>query len=71
MVDGQREKFIALLDAQEVKETKQMGLEAYVAYAKLAKVPEEELAKIFDKDQIKALSKLRERYAGIVQVFNQ
>ncbi len=71
MVDGQREKLVALLDAQEVKDAKRMGLEAYIAYAKLAKVPEEELAKIFDKDQVKALAKLRERYAGIVQVFNQ
>ncbi len=71
LVGEQREKLIALLDAQNIKEVKQQGMEAYIGYAKLGKVPDEELEKLFDKDQLKALKAVRERYAAIVQMFNQ
>jgi len=71
LVGEQRDKLIALLDAQTIKEVKQQGMEAYIGYAKLGKVPDEELEKLFDKDQLKTLKAVRERYAAIVQMFNQ
>jgi hypothetical protein len=71
LVGNQRTKLIELLDAQKVKIIQQQGLETYVGYAKLAKAPEEELAKLFDKDQMKALRILRERYAPVVQMLIQ
>lgn len=70
-VGEQREKLIALLDAQTVKDAKQQGLESYIGFAKLSKIPDEELAKVFDKDQLKTLVAVRERYAGVIQMFNQ
>ncbi len=69
MVGDQREKLIELLDAQPVKDVKQQGLEAFVGYAKLDRVPVKELEKLFDKDQLTVLNSLRERYAQIVQMF--
>jgi hypothetical protein len=72
LVGEQRAKLIELLDAQKLKATPpQQGLETYVGYAKLAKVPEAELEKLFDKDQMKALKTLRDRYGPIVQMFDQ
>ena len=71
LVGDQRDKLIALLDAQTIKEVKQQGMEAYIGYAKLGKVPDEELEKLFDKDQLKALKAVRDRYAAVVQMFNQ
>ncbi len=71
LIADQRSKLIELLDAQKVKATQQQGMETYVGYAKLTKVPEAELAKLFDKEQMKALVTLRERYAPIVQMFDQ
>jgi hypothetical protein len=71
LVADQRTKLIELLDAQKIKAIQQQGMETYVGYAKLAKVPEEELAKLFDTEQVKALKSLRDRYAPIVQMLNQ
>ncbi len=71
LVKDQRAKLIELLDAQKLKALpQQQGLETYVGYAKLAKVPEAELEKLFDKDQMKTLKTLRDRYAPIVQMFD-
>lgn len=71
LVADQRTKLIELLDAQKIKALQQQGMETYVGYAKLAKVPEEELEKLFDKEQVQALKKLRDRYAPVVQMLNQ
>jgi len=71
LVADQRKKLVDLLDAQKVKTSQQQGMETYVGYAKLAKVPEAELEKLFDKEQMKALKSLRDRYAPIVQMFDR
>lgn len=72
LVKDQRTKLIELLDAQKLKATApQQGLETYVGYAKLAKVPEAELEKIFDAQQLKTLKTLRDRYAPIIQMFDR
>jgi hypothetical protein len=72
LVADQRKKLIELLDAQKLKAAPpQQGLETYVGYAKLAKVPEGELEKLFDKEQMKALKTLRDRYAPIIQMFDR
>ena len=72
LVADQRVKLIELLDAQKLKGIPpQQGLETYVGYAKLAKVPEAELEKLFDKEQMKTLKILRDRYAPIVQMFDR
>jgi hypothetical protein len=72
LVGEQRTKLIELLDAQKLKAVQpQQGLETYVGYAKLAKVPEAELEKLFDKDQVKALKSLRDRYGPIIQMFDR
>lgn len=70
MVGDQREKLVALLDAQPVTTAKQKELEAFVGYVKLSRVPDEELEKLFDKDQLKVIMALRERYIAITQMFN-
>ena len=72
LVGEQRAKLIELLDAQKLKAVQpQQGLETYVGYAKLAKVPEAELEKLFDKEQMKALKSLRDRYGPIIQMFDR
>lgn len=72
LVQEQRKKLIELLDAQKLKAAPpQQGLEAYVGYAKLAKVPQADLEKLFDKEQLKVLKTLRERYAPIIQMFDR
>ena len=71
LVADQRKKLVELMDAQKVRVIQQQGMETYVGYAKLAKVPEADLEKLFDKDQMKALKTLRDRYAPVVQMFDQ
>lgn len=71
LVADQRTKLIELLDAQKIKPTQQQGLEIYVGYAKLAKIPEAELEKLFDAEQMKALQSLRDRYGPMVQMFDR
>ena len=71
LIADQRKKLVELLDAQKVKGSQQQGMETYVGYAKLAKVPEAELEKLFDKEQMKVLKYLRERYAPIVQMVDR
>lgn len=71
LVADQRAKLVELLDAQKIKAVQQQGMESYVGYAKLAKVPIAELEKLFDLEQVKALKTLRERYAPIVQMFDR
>ncbi len=72
LVQDQRTKLVELLDAQKLKAIQpQQGLETYVGYAKLAKVPEADLEKLFDKEQMKTLKILRDRYAPIVQMFDR
>ncbi len=70
LVADQRKKLIELMDAQKIRRNLQQGMETYVGYAKLAKVPETELEKLFDKEQMKALKLLRDRYAPVVQMFD-
>jgi hypothetical protein len=71
LVREQRAQLIELLDRQKLKSAPQQGMETYIGYAKLAKVPDAELEKIFDKDQLKTLQSLRQRYAPVVQMFGQ
>jgi replicative DNA helicase len=72
LVEDQRAKLIELLDAQKVKVIQQQqGMESYVGYAKLAKVQVADLEKLFDKEQMKAIKAVRDRYAPVVQMFNQ
>ena len=71
MVADQREKLIALLDAQTIKPLRRQDIEAYVAYAKLSRISDEELEKLFDKEQVKVLKAIRERYAAIAQMVFQ
>ena len=71
LVADQRVKLVELLDAQKIKGITQQGMESYVGYAKLAKIPEAELEKLFDKEQMKVLKVLRDRYAPVVQMFDR
>ena len=71
LVADQRQKLVELLDAQKVRAIRQQGMEGYVGYAKLAKIPDADLEKLFDKEQMKALKTLRDRYAPVVQMFDQ
>lgn len=60
----QREKLVQLMDDQ-VLNSLPANFERYVGYLKINKIPESELAKFLDAEQVRALKQAGERYQGI------
>lgn len=68
LLEEQREKLLALLDAVEIK-TKgkrqwQPHMNGYVGFLRLMKIEDEELEKFLDKEQMAVIEEYRNRYRG-------
>jgi hypothetical protein len=62
----QRAKMIELLDQQPARAMPPQ-FEPYFGYAKLAKIKEEDLAKFLDKEQVRTIRQISDRYAPVLQ----
>lgn len=66
-VKTQREKLVQLMDEQVLKPNRISGnVEMYVGYFKIHQIPESELSKFLDAQQIRSLKHAAERYRGFL-----